>query len=387
MSIPHNFAPATLTVVDGAPGLSRRPLRVHFNPATLQLTLSNELKDNNRGSPTQYVAKATAKLKMELVFDTTGTGESVLRYTTRLQSFVVPTPSRPASRQRPAQTPPPKVKFEWGAVAFEGIAEAYQETLDFFSADGVPLRSTVQLTLSQKDKVFEDRSGRRTRVGSRDGREFTVTTGAASPADLAGEAGAPAAARQVADANEAESLRAPADRELAVGAPVDLGGPVGFAVGGGAGIGLGLGGGASAGAGLSVGAGFSAAAGLSAEAGLAGGMGVEGGLGLSAGADFSVSAGAVASGRVDLGVGRLATLSATEGAFAGLRVESAGNVRATRLDPELLNLRPGAELSLATDAGAGFRVGGCARFEGEAGLRTDVGGGGAFSGRLTFRED
>src|SRR5512139_1225572 len=64
---------------------------VHFNPASLQLQLSNELKgDNKNNERKQYIAKTTAKLTMDLQFDTTDTGNNVLDTTRKLQSFVAP---------------------------------------------------------------------------------------------------------------------------------------------------------------------------------------------------------------------------------------------------------------------------------------------------------
>ena len=94
---------------------------------------------------------------MELQFDTTDDGADVTQTTRKLQAFIAPPspPGQPADRQ----VPPPLVLFEWGRIKFKGIAESYKETIDFFSASGVPLRASVNLTLSRQDKVFDDSAG------------------------------------------------------------------------------------------------------------------------------------------------------------------------------------------------------------------------------------
>src|SRR4029450_3398522 len=146
------IAMARIGAVTGRPDRVGEWIDVHFNPATLQLQVSNELKDTRNNERKQYIAKATAKLTMELQFDTTDSGDDVMQTTKKLQLFVAP----PLSQQNHQQIPPPVVLFEWGRVKFMGIAESYKETIDFFSANGVPLRASVNLTISPHDQVFYD---------------------------------------------------------------------------------------------------------------------------------------------------------------------------------------------------------------------------------------
>ena len=70
---------------------------------------------------------------MELVFDTTATGEDVRDDTDKMARLLKPH-GRAASRCRRS------VEFSWGVYRFTGMVEQYKETLDFFSASGVPLR-------------------------------------------------------------------------------------------------------------------------------------------------------------------------------------------------------------------------------------------------------
>ena len=45
---------------------------------------------------------------------------------------------------------PPMVRFEWGTFRYQGIMDGLEESLEFFSADGVPLRASMSLSLSQQ---------------------------------------------------------------------------------------------------------------------------------------------------------------------------------------------------------------------------------------------
>ena len=349
---PPPVVPATLAAVTGE-GDQIDPssvVVVHFNPASLQLTISNELKDTKNNERKQYIAKSSAKLAMDLVFDTTETGADVMQTTRKLQAFLAPPP--PPGQSPPKETPPPLVLFEWGTLRFKGIAENYRETIDYFSPGGVPLRSSVNLTLSRQDKVFDDApggaAGSTPPAGAAPGN--SAISGAASPAAAAAGAGAAGAARGIAAANGEESLRF-SSGPLSVTASVQLKPAAAFSAGGGAGAGAGLSGGMSLGAGLSAGAGLS--------------LGVDG----SAGAGLSLS-GSIGGGG-SAGISGLASLSASEGAFAGLSGSAAGPSTAS-LDPSrLLPAVPGARLSV--DATAGFNAGGQSGSSSPAGLRADVG--------------
>src|SRR6185503_12150224 len=51
---------------------------VYFNPVTLQITLANTLEEKGSGQDKkQYVSKSSAKLTMDLIFDSTDTGADV----------------------------------------------------------------------------------------------------------------------------------------------------------------------------------------------------------------------------------------------------------------------------------------------------------------------
>lgn len=346
------IAIARLGAVSGRNDRVSEWIDVHFNPATLQLQVSNELKDTQNNERKQYVAKANAKLTMELQFDTTDSGEDVTRTTQKLQAFISP----PLNQQNQQQIPPPVVMFEWGRVKFKGVAESYKETIDFFSPNGVPLRSMVNLTLSRQDKVFDDAgSGAPDDAGSLND-DLALDTPAVSAADAANTGESPAAARAIARDNGQESLRFGGGGGITVSASVTLKPPAAFSAG--AGGGLGIGGGIGIGAGLGVGA----------------GIGIGGGIGISAGAGIGVGGGP--------GMSALAGLAASEGAFAGLRVSAPPRPSTARLNMSRLQ-PPVRSMTLATDRNATFRVGGKAA-EGAVGLRADVGIASQPRGKLSF---
>jgi hypothetical protein len=273
-------------------------VKVHFNPVSLQYQVSNTLEKRGQGNQAhQYVSQSSAKLTMDLVFDTTISGKDVRATTQKIAQMMKP-------NEDGDDKVPSKVEFEWGAYKFEGMLEQYKETLDFFSPDGVPLRSTINLTLTAQDRVFAP-SG----TGPRQNTSGSLTPDTVTPpntdgsvAQLANQAGYPKAARAIGNANGVDSLRAPAGGGLSLPAGPNLRGPAAFASGGfgaaagggfGAGIGGGFGAAAGGGFGAAAGGGFGAAAGGGFGAAAGGGFGAAagGGFGAAAGGGFGAAAG------------------------------------------------------------------------------------------------
>ena len=373
-------------------------IEVHFNPVSLQYTVSNTLEKGKGNDKKQYVTQSTGKLTMDLVFDTTTDGQDVRTFTEKIARFMEPDEKKI----------PPIIQFEWGTYKFQGMVESYKETIDFFSADGVPLRASINLTLARQDKVFEPTEKSRADTQAELTPEpVEVPAGSdQSPTSAATMAGDPRAARSLAAANGFETLRFPSGPVLTVGAGVQLRGPAAFATGGAgisagaslslggglslgagaggglsAGISAGIGGGVSAGisAGIGGGVGAGASFGASAGAGIGGGLSAGAGLGIGGGASLSTgaslgggsAAGLSAGTTVRFGGSASAGVAATAGAFAGLRVGGAPRPLPS-LDPSRL-LPPAPGVTFATDQGASFRVGGQARIAGSTSLGADVG--------------
>lgn len=157
MADPILFQRAVLLPVDpksGQPDPSKQ-IEVHFNPETLKLTRQNNLQGDTKGGteksdPSQHVDASGAKLALDLLFDTTldyerqQKGADVRKITQQLVDLYV-NPPKPDGSDKPAAAR--ALMFVWGTFSFNGLVESMGETLEFFSASGVPLRATVNLSL------------------------------------------------------------------------------------------------------------------------------------------------------------------------------------------------------------------------------------------------
>lgn len=268
------IAHASIKTLSG-PNKGQPPLAVQFNPATLEYTVSNEFDDRNgNSSARQVVKKSTAKLTMTLVFDTTDVGTDVRKITGKIGALL----PRTKDGSKPDA---PKMEFAWGAYSFQGVAEQFKETIDFFSADGVALRSSVALTLSEQQVVFQSSKDPQAAADQGATDDPVSAPAGQSPADLSNALGDPRAARSIADANGASSLRFGGDAGFGVGGGVTLSAAASFSVGASANVGLSAG----AGAGTGVGGGISASAGIGVSAGAGIGLGV--GVGGSGDSSFA----------------------------------------------------------------------------------------------------
>jgi hypothetical protein len=142
---------------------------VQFNPVSLKVTLSNTLKENERSGSSraaQFVDKSSSSLAVELLFDTTyinadegeshndiEQGSDVRNQTKKIaERFVQPVE---AGEEMEA---PKRCLFQWGSFEFVGMVENYEETLDYFSKEGRPLRAKVVLKLKEDRYQFRQRS-------------------------------------------------------------------------------------------------------------------------------------------------------------------------------------------------------------------------------------
>jgi hypothetical protein len=293
---------------------------VHFNPTSLRVALTNQFGDD---PPEQHARATTAKLDVELLFDTTHDGSDVRSATAALRALAVATGVAPPAggQQQQANGSLPKAFFHWGTTCFEGLIESLTETLDFWSSDGVPLRASINLSMkgSELRSSAYTASAMATNVEAPALVDFVPVaamdgTGASGAAAKGGD---PGAGRFLAALNGMESMRAGASAgaSLSASASIRLSAAAGFAASGG--VSAGASAGFKAGAGIGFGAG--ASAGASASAGLSASVGVGMAAGASAGAGFSAgaSAGAGFSAGASAGAGFSAGASAGASAFGG----------------------------------------------------------------------
>jgi hypothetical protein len=130
---------------------------VQFNPETLKVSFANQLEQKSDTSSTQYVGKGSTKLSVQLWFDVTGPErqevpkvKDVRDLTKSVVYFITP---KPAEDDK-TKVVPPGIRFLWGSFQFDGIVESLEESLEFFSKEGRPLRAGVTLNLSQQKIEF-----------------------------------------------------------------------------------------------------------------------------------------------------------------------------------------------------------------------------------------
>lgn len=135
-------------------------VEVQFNPETLKVTFANQLVQPQGGDQSagnagrQFVGAGTTKLVLQLWFDVTAMEKDPVDDVRRLTQKVIYFMTPQKSDQDASKLAPPGVRFLWGSFKFDGMVDALEETLEFFSPEGKPLRAGISLTLSQQ-KILE----------------------------------------------------------------------------------------------------------------------------------------------------------------------------------------------------------------------------------------
>ena len=235
-----------------------KSIDVQFNPDSLKVTYANQVvqpEGGNQAAGTagrQFVGAGTTKLALTLWFDVSAMTENAVDDVRRLTKDVIHFMSPKASEQDASKLAPPGTRFSWGSFIFDGMVEGLEETLEFFSPEGKPLRASIALTLSQQKilvSTFEG-DGKVARAGA---RPFASAKQGDSLQGMAADAGKGGNWQGIASANGIEDpLRMNAGQFVDLNASAGIGG------------GIGVSGGASFG--TSAGAGFGAAASVSAPA-------------------------------------------------------------------------------------------------------------------------
>lgn len=318
---------------------------VQFNPVSLKVNLANTLKANTGNSnsrATQFVDKSSSTLTVELVFDTTyieapssaspsgaqssdasqsnssrnqiEQGSDVRIQTRKIaDKFIKPVES---GNQMQA---PSRVLFQWGSFEFIGMVSSYDETLDFFSPKGRPLRATVALKLNEDRYQFRSNDDADKDMAQSPTAAFTgngagagdpgggsnAGNGAGAPnqsvSPVPGGSDGPGNWRDNAMFNGIESPRLPSASTLALPS-VSLGAGAGFGISGGAGIGL------SGGIGISGGVDVN----VSASVNLGASVGASAAVGNSAGGAGKAGASATGAGSTGSGAGSTASAAASK---------------------------------------------------------------------------
>jgi len=163
LSNTQNLAKALLQEI--STGKNPKPINsdkdclVQFNPESLKVSFANQISKPEgapakKGKPpTQFVGQGTTKLSLQLWFDVTALippeqkeETDVRNLTKKVSYFITPKPG-----ESPEKMIPPIVRFSWGSFQFDGIMESMEESLEFFSSDGRPLRASVTIGLTQQE--------------------------------------------------------------------------------------------------------------------------------------------------------------------------------------------------------------------------------------------
>jgi hypothetical protein len=295
------------------PKVEGDPIPVQFNPSSLHLVLSSAT--DGPGTPArqaeQSLGAGNLTLTLDLHFDTADEGTTTEPRNVRLKTAQVAQFMTPA---RGSSAPPPRVRFQWGDFVVDGVMGSYSEDIDLFSAQGVPLRAKVSISIrGQNPDVAANRTG----AGAGTGAGATLPGGVSAGA--VGTLGFGAS--------------------LSVGASVSLGASVG--VGGSAGVatGVAIGGESAAEFAARMGVDPEAwrgiAAGLDSTVSIEAGTAIDFSAGLSAGAGVGTASGIESSSGVplDAAVGLAGERSAPQrsgaapGTSAGFALAAAGGVQ------------------------------------------------------------
>ena len=155
-------------------GEKLKEFEVQFNPQTLKLTYSNQTAGGDQpipGNSIQFSGRGSTKLSLELWFDVTlamvagrvnkATDKSfgnVRALTQEVSYFMTPQKATVMDSKENKQkvvNVPPGVRFLWGDFLFEGVMESMDETIDYFSPDGIPLRASVNVGISRLEITYD----------------------------------------------------------------------------------------------------------------------------------------------------------------------------------------------------------------------------------------
>ena len=255
--------------------------KVQFNPESLKVAFANQIQTpqgagDQSGTPArQFVGAGTTKLTLQLWFDVTQPmpeGEQavndVRKLTQKVAYFITPV-------QEGKQFVPPAVRFVWGSFQFDGLMESLEESLEFFSPEGRPLRASMVLNLSQqKITEFTIKDVAAAGVSTPGTRPLTPAPENESLQSMADKQGKGGDWQAIAAANNIENPRL-----LAPGQLIDMNASVSAGASFGAGVSGSVGFGAGAQVGLNAGASVSASGGASTQPGTGSSIGAGGSIG------------------------------------------------------------------------------------------------------------
>lgn len=128
---------------------------VQFNPKSFDLDEKATWTESDQfhvDKPLLEFSRGQASsLSMELIFDTTDSGEDVReQWTRKLAGFLSVT--IPDGEVAKGGKRPPRCTFTWGKFEFPCVIETMKTSFIMFSSDGKPLRAKVALTMKERSE-------------------------------------------------------------------------------------------------------------------------------------------------------------------------------------------------------------------------------------------
>lgn len=141
---------AKFIVLDGKNKSKGNEIPLQFNPSSYSVEQSNDFSEKKlmglKGVVNQFTGSKKSDLILELMFDSTSTGQDVRDLVEPLYKIV--------NIDNTLHAPPP-CRFVWGRFSFDGIVSAFKKEFTFFFSNGTPARVKISITLKPYTNVKE----------------------------------------------------------------------------------------------------------------------------------------------------------------------------------------------------------------------------------------
>ncbi len=151
-----------------------------FNPKEYTISRTNkwDLKFTKGKNVPKVVFKGgdAATLKMKLFFDTYEEGTDVREHTQNLWKFMRIDKTLKNTKSKKGR--PPEVVFTWGQNwSFDAVIDSLSQTFTLFTDEGIPVRSTIDVTFRQAKDLEEFAATNPTSGGGEPQRIHVVQAG------------------------------------------------------------------------------------------------------------------------------------------------------------------------------------------------------------------
>lgn len=125
-----------------------------FNPETITVGRTNIWSADpmpGKGVPNlRYAGADSGWMDLDLVFDTTDSGQAVTTHTSKIMALMEIDKNLPGTDETTNNARPPTVTFHWSDLhSFPAVVADLQVSFTYFSSSGVPLRAQMGLHLRQ----------------------------------------------------------------------------------------------------------------------------------------------------------------------------------------------------------------------------------------------